>query len=74
MKSVFVGVLGLFSLALVAETPIEYAHTIGKKHLLYSEVLREEREVYVYLPKGFCGISILGLMALLNLGERTCLT
>lgn len=57
MKWIFGFLLGLFSLAIAGQTVESYAHTIGEKHVIYSKILGEEREVYVYQPQGFWGMD-----------------
>src|SRR5882672_3395991 len=45
------GLLGLSTIDLKAQT--DPAITIGKKERLFSKVLNEERELWVYLPRSY---------------------
>jgi len=42
---------------LFGQTPDFGSYDIGKEHRLYSTILNEEREIFVYVPSGFWGMD-----------------
>lgn len=47
----------IVTLNLTGQSPPESAYSIGEKHTLYSKILKENREVFVHVPKGFWGMD-----------------
>lgn len=57
MKTIIQLFLILITINVSGQSPDFEAYTIGQKHTIYSKILHENREILIYIPKGFWGMD-----------------
>ena len=57
MKALTQIFLIFFAINLSAQSPEVSPYSIGEKHIIYSEILEEDREIIVHVPEGFWGMD-----------------
>ena len=50
-------IISLFAIRSYGQTVENEKYAIGEKSTVFSSILGEEREIFVYKPKGFCGMD-----------------